>query len=153
MVTLSTVRQALHFPEDCTFSSSVEEPALQQMMANLGYEKSLAKLGQLKRPHIRREWSFFFDCIIKAFANKCSNFDVIPIMSQQIGYALLNQTHFDYASAVLGFIGDRMKEDSNIVYFARFCQLIYNFCCPDSPQNFSETIEPFKLHKRAFTDL
>ncbi|KAL8133306.1 hypothetical protein AgCh_008680 [Apium graveolens] len=85
-----------------------------------GYEKSLAKLGQLKRTHIRKEWSFFFDCITKAFTNKCSNFDVIPIMSQHIGYAIIHQTHFDFASAVLGFIGDRMTEDRNVVYFARF---------------------------------
>ena len=123
------------------------------MMANLGYDKSLSKLGQLKRPYIRREWSFFFDCITRTFANKCSNFDAIPILSQQIEYALLNQTHFDYATAILGFIGDRLKEDPNTVYFARFCQLIYSFCCSDKPQAFSDLIQPFKLHKRAFTDL
>ena len=123
------------------------------MMANLGYEKTLAKLGQLKRPHIRREWSFLFNCITKAFANKCSNFDKISFLSQQIGYALINQTHFDYANAVLGFILDRMQEDRNTVYFARFCQLIYSFCSSDKPQLASELIEPFKLAKRAFTDL
>ena len=123
------------------------------MMDNLGYEESMSKLGQLKRPYIRREWSYFFDCITRAFANKCSNFDIIPILSQQIGYALLNQTHFDYASAILGFFGDRMNEDPNTVYFSRFCQLMYSFCCPDKPQNYSKTIQPFKLAKKAFTYL
>ena len=153
LVSLSTVRQALHLPENCTFNAQIEEPHLQGMMANLGYEKSLSKLGQLKRPYIRKEWSYFFDCITRAFANKCSNFDSIPILSQQIGYALLNQTHFDYATAILGFIGDRLKKDPNTIYFARFCQLIYSFCCSDKPQAFSDLIQPFKLHKRAFTDL
>ncbi|KAL8134518.1 hypothetical protein AgCh_009513 [Apium graveolens] len=119
----------------------------------LGYEKTLEKLGQLNRPYIRREWSFFFDCIIKAFANKCSNFDAIHIFSQQIGYALINQTDFDYASAILGFIGDRMTEDRNTVYFARFCQLIYSFCYDDKPQSASELITSFRLAKRAFNDL
>ena len=95
VVTLATVRQALQLPENCAYTT-VEEPVLQNMMASLGYEKTLAKLGQLKRSYIRREWSFFFDCITKAFANKCSNFDAIPIFSQQIGYALINQTNFDY---------------------------------------------------------
>ena len=122
------------------------------MMASLGYEGTLEKLGKLKRSFIRREWSFFFDCITKAFANKCTNFDAIPIFSQQIGYALLNHTDFDYARAVLGFIGDRMTEDRNTVYFARFCQLIYNFCC-NSPQNFGDLIPSFRIAKRAFTDL
>ena len=88
VVTLATVRQALQLPENCIYST-VEEPVLQNMMASLGYEKTLAKLGQLKRSNIRREWRFFFDCITKTFANKCSNFNTIPILSQQIGYALI----------------------------------------------------------------
>ena len=74
-------------------------------------------------------------------------------MSQQIRYALIHQTHFDFASAVLGFIGDRMTEDRNVVYFARFCQLIYTYCCADEPQPSSDLIQPFKLAKRAFNDL
>ena len=74
-------------------------------------------------------------------------------MSQHIGYAIIHQTHFDFASAVLGFIGDRMTEDRNVVYFARFCQLIYTFCCADEPQLASSLFPPFKLAKRAFNDL
>ena len=80
VVTPGVVHKVLHLPEGCPFST-VEDPVLQQLMASLGYEQSLGKLGQLKRSHIRKEWSFFFDCITKAFANKCSNFDDIPIMS------------------------------------------------------------------------
>ena len=97
--------------------------------------------------------SFFFDCITRTFANKCLNFDAIPILSQQIGYALITQTHFDYASDVLGFIGDRETEERNTVYFVRLCQLLYSFCCSDAPKLASELISPFKLAKRAFTDL
>ncbi|KAL8102783.1 hypothetical protein AgCh_027344 [Apium graveolens] len=152
VVTPKIVRKALRLPEGCIFSTP-EEPVLQQLMASLGYEKSLAKLGQLKRAHIRKEWSFFFDCITKAFGDKCSNFDAISIMSQHIEYAIINQTHFDFASVVLGFIGDRMTEDRNVVYFARFCQLIYNLCCADEPQPTTDLFPPFKLAKRAFNDL
>ena len=46
-----------------------------------------------------------------------------------------------------------MKEDRNVVYFARFYQLIYSYCTSDEPQLASEHIEPFRLAKRAFTDL
>ena len=74
-------------------------------------------------------------------------------MSQHIGYAIINQTHFDFVNAVIGFIGDRMTEDRNVVYFARFCQLIYNFCCTDPPQLASSLYPPFKIAKRAFNDL
>ena len=46
-----------------------------------------------------------------------------------------------------------MKEDRNVVYFARFCQLIYNYCTQYEPKLAGELIEPFRLAKRAFTDL
>ena len=101
VVTPTVVRRALHLPENVQFSAAVEEPLLQEMMADLGYEESLAKMGQLKRAHMRREWSFFFDCITKEFGNKCTNFDAISILFQQIGYALLHQSHFDFARTML----------------------------------------------------
>ena len=145
VVTPGTVRRALHLPEDCTFSIP-EDSALRELMAELGYEKSLTKLGQLKRANIRREWSFFFDCITKAFGNKCSNFDAIPILSQHIGYAIIHQTHFDFATGIIGFIGDRMTEDRDVVYFARFCQLIYTYCT-DEPHLVSTKTPPFKVAK------
>ncbi|KAL8146507.1 hypothetical protein AgCh_004291 [Apium graveolens] len=151
-VTPGIIRKALHLPEGCTFSTP-EESALKEFMASLGYEPSLEKLGQLKRAHIRKEWSFFFDCITKAFGNKYSNFDAIPIMIQHIGYAIINQTHFDFTTAVIGFIGDMMTEDRNIVYFARFCQLIFNHCCADGPQPTTDLTPSFKIAKRAFNDL
>ncbi|KAL8134856.1 hypothetical protein AgCh_009747 [Apium graveolens] len=143
VVTPGTVRRALHLPEDCTFSVP-EDSALRELMAELGYEKSLTKLGQLKQANIRREWSFFFDCITKAFGNKCSNFDAIPILSQHIGYAIIHETHFDFATGIIGFIGDRMTEDRDVVYFARFCQLIYTYCT-DEPHLVSTQTPPFKI--------
>ena len=128
MVTPTTVRRALHLPEDVTFTGAVNEVLLQNMMASMGYEASLAKMGGLCRKHLRKEWSFFFDCITRAFCNKCSNFDAIPILSQQIGYSLIHSTHFEYARTILCFIGDRMQEDPHCVYFFRFVQLVYTFC-------------------------
>ncbi|KAL8155215.1 hypothetical protein AgCh_000555 [Apium graveolens] len=45
-----------------------------------------------------------------------------------------------------------MTEDRNVVYFARFCQLIYIFCT-DEPQLVSSSTPPFKVAKRYFNDL
>lgn len=151
-VTPLTVRKALHLPEAVTFTPAVGVELLQIMMASLGYEKSLAKMGDLFRKHLRKEWSFFFDCITKAFSNKCSNFDTLPILSQQIGYALIHSTHFDYAKTILCFIGDRMTDDSYCVYFPRFVQLIYSFCT-EEPMSVSTLMSPYKVAKRFFTDL
>ncbi|XP_063941254.1 KNR4/SMI1 homolog [Daucus carota subsp. sativus] len=58
---------------------------LRSMMNALGYSESLEKLGQLKRPGLRREWSFFFDCITRAFQKKSTNWDAIPMDMLQIG--------------------------------------------------------------------
>ena len=143
MVTPVTVRKALHLPEDVEFTPAIGEELLQNMMASLGYEKSLARMGTLVRKHLRKEWSFFFDCLTRAFGNKCTNFDAIPSLSQQIGYSLLHSTHFDYARTILCFIGDRMQEDPHCVYFARFVQLVYTFCT-NKPQATMSLIQPFR---------
>ena len=55
MVTPTTVHRALHLPEDVIFTGAVNEVLLQNMMASLGYEASLAKMGGLGRKHLRKE--------------------------------------------------------------------------------------------------
>ena len=45
-----------------------------------------------------------------------------------------------------------MQEDPHCIYFARFVQLVYTFCT-NEPQATSSLIQPFKLAKRAFTDM
>ncbi|KAK1365405.1 hypothetical protein POM88_040966 [Heracleum sosnowskyi] len=90
------------------------------MMGEIGYSGSLARTGNLKRPLLRKEWSFFFDCITRAFGKKCTNWDAIPIDSLQIGYSLLYDAHFDFAILVLNNIGEKMTENRGVVYFARF---------------------------------
>ena len=52
VVTPVTVRKALHLPEDVEFTPAVGEELLQNMMASLGYEKSLARMGNLLRKHL-----------------------------------------------------------------------------------------------------
>ncbi|KAK1379079.1 hypothetical protein POM88_025823 [Heracleum sosnowskyi] len=46
-----------------------------------------------------------------------------------------------------------MLENRNVVYFSRFCQLIFNFCCPNVEIVEDDVILSFKLHKRIFSDL
>ncbi|XP_063939802.1 uncharacterized protein LOC135148489 [Daucus carota subsp. sativus] len=45
------------------------------------------------------------------------------------------------------------KENMNIVYYSRFCQLIFSYCFPDVPLPEEGNELPFKITKRAFTDL
>lgn len=50
------------------------------------------------------------------------------------------------------FIGDRLSADRNMIYYARFCQLIFSYYCPNLPVLNAEKIKGFKLNKRAFKD-
>ncbi|KAK1401154.1 hypothetical protein POM88_000759 [Heracleum sosnowskyi] len=151
-VTPTTVRDALGL-EDFNAFTTVGDFELVRMMREIGYSGPLTKIGQLKRPFLRKEWSFFFDCITRAFGKKCTNWDAIPTDSLQIGYSLLYGSHFDVARLVLTNIGEKMLENRNVVYFSRFCQLIFNFCCPNVEILEDDVILSFKLHKRIFSDL
>ncbi|KAL1818288.1 hypothetical protein ACET3Z_013157 [Daucus carota] len=149
-VTPATVRKALNLPEHSNYITN-GDANLRVMMTDLGYYDSLDKLGQLKRPGLRKEWSFFFDCITRAFQKKSTNWDAIPMDMLQNGYSLIYSTNFDYGRLVIRNIGERMNENRQVVYFSRFCQLLFNASVGEVA--FDDEIKSFKLHKRAFKDL
>ncbi|KAK1384788.1 hypothetical protein POM88_022523 [Heracleum sosnowskyi] len=152
-VTPTTVRDALGLEDFNAFTISVGDSELVRMMREIGYSGPLTKIGQLKRPFLRKEWSFFFDCITRAFGKKCTNWDAIPTDSLQIGYSLLYGSNFDVARLVLNNIGEKMTEHRGVVYFARFCQLIFSECVSEVEIDENNVIPCFKLHKRIFSDL
>ena len=151
-VTPATVRQAFNMPENAAYITN-GDTNLRGMMNALGYSESLDKLGQLKRPGLRREWSFFFDCITRAFQKKSTNWDAIPMDMLQIGYSLIYSTNFDFGRLVLRNIGERMHENRQVIYFSRFCQLLFNVTVGEVDFDVDDEIKPFRLHKRVFKDL
>lgn len=69
----------------------------------------LAKLGQLKKPGLRKEWNLYFDYITRAFSNKYTNFDSLPIISRQIRYSLslitiMTLVEYCYALIVIDYL-------------------------------------------------
>ncbi|KAL1826547.1 hypothetical protein ACET3Z_004959 [Daucus carota] len=151
-VTPATFRAALNLPEHAAYITN-GDANLRTMMIDLGYYDSLDKLGQLKRPGLRKEWSFFFDCITRAFQKKSTNWDAIPMDMLQIGYSLIYSTNFDFGRLVIRNIGERMHENRQIIYFSRFCQLLFNATVGEVAFDAADEIKPFKLHKRVFKDL
>ncbi|KAK1372806.1 hypothetical protein POM88_028999 [Heracleum sosnowskyi] len=141
------------FEDFNAYTISVGDAELQRMMREIGYSGSLARIGQLKRPLLRKEWSFFFDCITRAFGKKSKNWDAIPIDSLQIRYSLLYGNNFDFSRLVLQNIGEKMSENRSVVYFALFCQLVFSACVPGIEIAEDDVIPSFKLHKRIFSDL
>lgn len=97
----NTVKAALQLPTHNEYTTLVSEDDMKQFLTLIDFKGSLAKLGPLKRLSLRKEWNFYFDSIIRAFSNKCTNFDALSIMSQQIGHSLIFDTHFDFGKALL----------------------------------------------------
>ncbi|XP_063936114.1 uncharacterized protein LOC135147192 [Daucus carota subsp. sativus] len=78
------------------------------------------------------------------------------ITPETVRKALHLPEHSKYHSSVsTQTLKDMMQklEDENTVYFARFCQLIFSYCFPLVPIPDTDTQLPFKITKRAFTDL
>ncbi|KAL1823764.1 hypothetical protein ACET3Z_010542 [Daucus carota] len=71
----------------------------------------------------------------------------------QIGYSLIYSTNFDFGRLVLRNIGERMHENRQIIYFSRFCQLLFNATVGEVDFAVDDEIKPFRLHKRVFKDL
>ncbi|KAK1365854.1 hypothetical protein POM88_041415 [Heracleum sosnowskyi] len=152
VITAGTIRAAMGFPEFSSYTIGMGDEDLIRMMQEIGYSGPLSKIGQLKRPFLRKEWSFFFDCITRTFSKKCTNWDAIPTDSLQIGYSLLFDNHFDFARLVLNNLGDKMTENRGVVYFSRFCQTLFSYCV-EGVEVGEEDVSCFKLHKRIFSDL
>lgn len=146
VITPDTVRETMGFDTHTSYSV-VSEKNLRKMLQQIGYSGSLAKLGSVKRPQLRKEWSFFFDCITRAFGNKVTNWDAIPTDSLQIGYSLLYGSNFDFGRLVLMNLGDRLSA-STTVYFARFCQMIFTAYVPNAEITEADKIQSFKVNKR-----
>ncbi|KAK1365494.1 hypothetical protein POM88_041055 [Heracleum sosnowskyi] len=153
VITPGTVRAAMGFDDYTAYTIAVGDAELVRMMREIGYGGSLTKIGQLKRPFLRKKWSFFFDCITRTFGKKCTNWDAIPTYSLQIGYSLIYGTHFDFGRLVLINMGEKMTENRGVVYFTRFCQLLFSACVSGVDILDEDVIPCFKLHKRIFSDL
>lgn len=96
----------------------------------------MLRLGKIIWLKFRMELNFYFDYIIRAFTSKCTNFDVINQISEQVGYSLICSTSFDFGRHILHAIGERINVDREKIYFSRFLHLIYaNLCSNESFTN------------------
>ena len=125
----SVLCNALRLPENnCSALASDEE--VRHMLNDINYAMtSSVNLGEVARRHLRREWSYFFDSIIKVFSGKVSNFDAITTTMQLIAYSILYDKYFDLSNLILTEIVLKLgnKESrTNKIYFSRFIMLAIN---------------------------
>lgn len=72
VLTPQTIQEALQFPSHEYYTNFTGDEDMTRFLTLIGYEGSLARLGRVKRPGLRKAWNFFFVCITRAFSNKCT---------------------------------------------------------------------------------
>ena len=82
------LRSCLHFLAN-THAKPPSETDISKMLTEINYVAPHANLGKIVRKTLRKEWSYFFDSLIKVFSGKISNFDAITSMIQEIVYSVL----------------------------------------------------------------
>ena len=153
VITSEVVRQDLRLPEVTSHAPLYPDEKIKSFIQSLGYNGDTSKLGKLVRAKLRKEWNFYFDCIAKCFTNKSSNFDALTQTAQQIGYCLLNNADFDYASLILEYISMRINDKRQVIYVSRFLYLIFVHLIPDVVIQNENCIKVYKNGPRSFVDI
>ncbi|KAK1369312.1 hypothetical protein POM88_035404 [Heracleum sosnowskyi] len=76
-----------------------------------------------------REWSFFFDAILKAFSGKISNYDAVTFSMLDISYMFLSDSFYNIGSLILYELGAKLGNKasrSNNIYYAKCFMLLAN---------------------------
>ena len=125
-----------------THTSSPTETEIKVMLNDINYVELESNLGKIVRKKLRKEWSYFFDCIIKVFIEKISNFDVITQVVQEIAYGVLFNHFHNLGDTIFngtGFeLGNTESRHKNI-YFARFIMLLTIHVAPEMESTISRT--------------
>ena len=97
----------LNFPINTHVASSTENE-ITTILVEINYVDLEVNLGKIVRKNLRKEWSYFFDYLIKVFTGKISNFDVITQVVQEIAYGVLYNHFYNFGETVLGEIGFKL---------------------------------------------
>ena len=150
------LNSCLNFPAN-THAISPTEIDIMTMLNEINYDVRDANLGKIVRKNLRKEWSYFFDSLIKVFSGKISNFDVITSVIQEIAYGILYNHFHDLGELIIIEIGNKLaniESRSKNIYYARFMMLIANHVVPNLVVNLPENqLACWVQNKRLFKDL
>ncbi|WOG85173.1 hypothetical protein DCAR_0104360 [Daucus carota subsp. sativus] len=155
-ITPSLINEALHLP-NANFETLPTDEEIISMLNSIKYASEISHLGQVRRPYLRKEWSYFFDTLIKVFTGKCSGFDSITTYVQKIAYSLIYGRAINIGSLLLNEfsykLGDMVKR-GKIIYYARFFMIIANHLQKDlSIKNKDDQLQVCVQAKRLFAQL
>ncbi|KAK1385096.1 hypothetical protein POM88_022831 [Heracleum sosnowskyi] len=99
------------------------------MLNSINYSLPMANLSKIQRRGMVKEWSFFFDVILKVFSGKVSNYDAVTFSMLDIAYMFLTDSYYNLGSLILFELGAKLGNKasrSKNVYYARFIMLLAN---------------------------
>ena len=152
VITRDVIVKAPRLHEGLSTNITYSEYEMKGFLTQIGYTGDMRHMGRLVRTKLKKEWNFFFDCIGRCFTNKCSNYDALNHLVQNIGYSLIHNANFDIVSNIHEYLGLHILEGEN-VYFARFVDLIFKYLCLDIVFENDSYLPVFQLNSRVFRDM
>ena len=125
--TSKVLNVVLHFPSKKPYDAQASDEEIKEMLRSLNYTSSVADLGKLERRFLQKEWSLYFDQIVKAFTVKCCGFDASTSITFQIGYSMLTYKVIDVDSLLLQQMGQKIKHveiGRTKIYYHRFIMML-----------------------------
>jgi len=157
VITPALLETVLRLPANNT-NEPPSDVQIREMLVETGYvcsDPNTINLNTIEKKGYRKEWSYFFDTIIKVFSGKVSNFNSITRPMLNIGHSLIYGTYFNMGEVIFYEIASKLETtERKNVYFARFLQLCINNIAQEKGIIFAgETQECHLQHRRIFSDL
>lgn len=134
VITPSVINEALHLPNS-NFESLPTNEEISGMLSSIKYTSRtspIGHIGPISRRYLRKEWSYFFDTLTRAFTSKYGGYDDITKSVLKIAYSLIYGRTIDIGSLLLSKISKKLGNKGNrskVIYFARFLMIIANHLC------------------------
>ncbi|KAK1403156.1 hypothetical protein POM88_002761 [Heracleum sosnowskyi] len=94
------------------------------MLNLINYVLLTDNLSKIQRKGMVKEWSFFFDAILKVFSGKISNYDAVTFSMLDIAYMLLSDSFYNLGSLILYELGAKLGNKASRTQEAQVSQVI-----------------------------
>ena len=96
---------------------------LAEFMDFINYSERI-NLASLKKKHLRREWSFLFDSIVRVFTCRKTGYDNISSMVQKMVFSMAHNRHINVGLLILQELSTRLTMSLTTrgkeIFFPRF---------------------------------
>ncbi|KAK1368633.1 hypothetical protein POM88_034725 [Heracleum sosnowskyi] len=150
------INETLHLPVS-NFEKLPTDDEIISMFKFIKYARRPWQLSQLRRKYLRKEWSYFFVTLTRAFAPRCGGFNVITRFIQKIAYSLMYRMMIDIGTLLFKEfstkLGD-MVHRSKVVFYARLFMIIAYYLSKEfSIDDRDDMLQVFVQGKRLFSKL